>query len=204
MLSFDQRATLALNGLYTPFTDGAWKLLSGPAVWVVGCSLLIAYLFVRLGWKKALVAVGACLLTFALADRTSVFVKEAVARLRPCWDEDMLAAGLRVLEGKGGRYGFFSAHAANAAGLALCSFLCLRSDRSPSRRGYAFLAFGLATLVGISRIFVGKHYLVDVLTGFAAGLLLGWLSAAIGRWFIGRMQAPPARSERTQRDGESA
>lgn len=199
MEQFDQQATLALNALHTPFTDGCWRFFSGAVVWVVCCLLMTAYLFYRLGWKQALVAVGACVLTFVLADRISTIVKLSTARLRPCWDPVMLEAGLRVLEGKGHTYSFFSAHSANAAGLALCSWLCLRRDTPQPHRSYAVLAFTLAFLIGISRIFVGKHFLGDVLVGWSAGLLFGTLSAWLSRLII--THAATRRSRRRAPSG---
>ena len=179
ILHWDREVTLALNALHCPATDAAWQVLSCRALWYALCGAMVAYLFIRLGWKRALVAVAACALAFVLADRTAFFVKQAVARLRPCWDPEMLDGGLRLLEGKGGRYGFFSAHAANALALALCSFRCLRHDRARHAQGYAWVAFSLAFLIGISRVFVGKHYAGDVLAGWAVGALSGWLASWI-------------------------
>ena len=176
VLQLDHRLTLFINALHTPFTDEMWRFFSAAMIWCLLCAGMVVWLIAQMGWKRALVAIGACLLTFALCDQSSRLVKYGLERLRPCWDADMLSAGLRVLEGKGGQYGFFSAHSANAMGLAICSFLCLRCGRDRTGRGYAWIAFILAFLIGVSRIFVGKHFLGDVLAGFCAGLLLGWLS----------------------------
>lgn len=176
VLQQDHQLTLFINALHTPFTDELWRFFSAATIWCLLCAAMVVWLFTKMGWKRALVAIGACVLTFALCDQSARLVKHGLERLRPCWDADMLSAGLRVLEGKGGQYGFFSAHSANAMGLAICSFLCLRSGSGRTARGYAWIAFTLAFLIGISRIFVGKHFLGDVLAGFCAGLLLGWLS----------------------------
>ena len=180
IIQFDRQATLLLNAQGSVWSDPLWQFLSGSVIWFVLCAAMAAYLFFRLGWRKALVAVGASILAFLLCENVSHLIKHGLERLRPCWDEEMLAAGLRVLEGKGHQFGFFSAHAANAAALAMCSLLCLRSDRSRPYTGYAWLAFTLAFLIGMSRVFVGKHFLGDVLIGFIAGLLFGWLSGLVG------------------------
>lgn len=188
LIDFDQRATLALNALYVQGTDAFWQFFSAGLIWWLLCSALVAFLFARLGWKRALVTIGACILTAVLCETAANLSKYGLERLRPCWDEDMLAAGLRVLEGKGGRFGFFSAHSANAAGLALCSLLCLRSDSSYRYRGYAWFAFGMVLLIGISRVFVGKHFLGDVLAGFSVGLLIGWLAGWLARRIMASRQ----------------
>ena len=196
VLQLDHQLTLFLNALHTPLTDEVWRFFSGATVWCVLCAAMTVWLFLQLGWKRALVAIAACVLTFALCDQSSRLVKHGLERLRPCWDPVLLDAGLRVLEGKGGAFGFFSAHAANAMGLALCSYLCLREGLSRPCAGYAWLAFTLAFLIGISRVFVGKHFVGDVLTGFLVGLLYGWLCALGARRIF--------RSKFPQGDGETA
>lgn len=196
VLQLDHQLTLFLNALHTPLTDDVWRFFSGATVWCVLCAAMTVWLFLQLGWKRALVAIAACVLTFALCDQSARLVKHGLERLRPCWDPVLLDAGLRVLEGKGGAFGFFSAHAANAMGLALCSYLCLREGLSRPCAGYAWLTFTLAFLIGISRVFVGKHFVGDVLTGFLVGLLYGWLCALGARRIF--------RSKFPQGDGETA
>ena len=39
-------------------------------------------------------------------------------------------------------------------------------------------------LVGLSRVFVGKHFLGDVIVGLAAGVLTGWLVFIICDYLI--------------------
>ena len=146
---------------------------------------IIALLIWKLGWKKGLMVIAAAGLTFGFCDQFSNIIKHAVGRIRPLKDEFMLAQGLHILE-NGGGYSFFSAHAANAFGLACSTFFgmrgCLKS-RSCWLKAYGFWMFFWAAMVSISRIFVGKHYLGDVLVGTLVGVLagyfFGWLAARI-------------------------
>ena len=183
----DQQVTLAVNSLHCPVTDFIWQLFSNAYIWYALYLVVMLFLFRRLGWKRALVVTLACILTVVLCDQLANFTKAYFERLRPCWDQNMIAGGLHVLEGKGGLYGFYSAHAANAAGFATCSWLGFRQDRGRRCRGYAWFIFIWAFLVGLSRVFVGKHFLGDVLVGFAVGLLAGWLFARLTRLLGGRL-----------------
>ena len=97
----------------------------------------------------------------------------------------MIANGLHVLE-KGGRFGFFSAHSANAFGLATCTLIGLRIDKRLKYRGYAAWMYTWATLVAVSRIFVGKHYLGDCIVGSIIGALAGLAFASLAKWVINR------------------
>lgn len=182
---FDQDLTLKINSWNSNFSDPIWEFLSDIPVWIPMYVLIVAFIIWRLGWKKGLVVVAGALLTFAFCDQSSNFVKEAVARLRPLHDEYMIANGLHVLE-KGGRFGFFSAHSANAFGLATCTLIGLRIDKRLKYRGYAAWMYTWATLVAVSRIFVGKHYLGDCIVGSIIGALAGLAFASLAKWVINR------------------
>ena len=95
----------------------------------------------------------------------------------------MLRNGLHVLE-YGGKYGFFSAHAANAFGLATSTYLGLKADKSRNYRWYGTFMYIWAFLVAVSRIFVGKHFLGDVIVGTLVGLSAGFVFGLIASWVI--------------------
>ena len=182
---FDQHLTLIINSWNTPISDHIMAFMSNIPVWIPMYVLIIAFLFWRLGWKKALVAVAVIGLTFGFCDQFSNLIKDAVQRLRPLHDEFMKVHGLHILEGGGG-FSFFSAHAANSFGLAMGSTTMLKDDKSKVSKAYKIWIFVWAIFVSISRIFVGKHYLGDVLVGTIVGLLAGWGFASIGRLCIGK------------------
>ena len=82
----------------------------------------------------------------------------------------------------GGNYGFMSSHAANAFGAAMLGAEIIR------KRYFTIFLFSLATLVSYSRIYLGVHFLGDVVCGAIVGitiaiiinhllkLLHGWLA----------------------------
>ena len=184
----DQDVTLAINALHCPATDAVWQVFSNKEIWFVLYAAVLVFLYIRLGWKRATIAVLACVLTIVFCDQLANFTKAYFERLRPCWDQNMVDGGLHILEGKGNLYGFYSAHAANAMGFAACSYFCFRNDKTHTYRIYGWCIFIWAILVGMSRVFVGKHFFGDVCVGFAVGLLAGWALAMLGRWIIGRLR----------------
>ena len=180
----DRSATLALNAMHSPVSDAVWLFFSSRGIWFVMYAVILFFMFRNLGWKRALIVFASCVLFVLACDQFANFVKSGVQRLRPMEDADMIARGLHVLEEHGGLYGFFSAHAANALGFAVCSGIGFCTDRSRNYRPYKICIILWALLVGISRVFVGKHYLGDVIAGFAVGLLLGLLFGWLGRLCI--------------------
>lgn len=188
----DQSVTLAVNSLSSPFTDRIWMFFSDIPVWIPLYVIVAFFLFRNLGWKMGLTMLLACALTFAACDQCSNLVKDAVERLRPCWDRNMVDGGLRILEDKGGMYGFFSAHAANAIGFAWCSVKGFAHDRKRSYRVYGTAIIIWAILVGLSRVFVGKHFLGDVFAGYIVGLIFASLSAKIAALVVKRFGLDPS------------
>jgi undecaprenyl-diphosphatase len=171
----DQQVTLTINSWYSAFTDPIWQFFSDKIVWIPMYAGIVALLIWKLGWKKGLLVIAAAGLTFGFCDQFSNLIKHAVGRIRPLKDEYMLAGGLHVLE-KGGGYSFFSAHAANAFGLACSTFIGLKAafKKLPTwLKAYGTWMFFWAFMVSVSRIFVGKHYLGDVMVGMIVGVLAG-------------------------------
>lgn len=185
---FDQAITLEINSWDSSLTDPIWQFLSDVPAWIPMYVLIVALLIWKLGWKRGLLVVLAAGLTFGFCDQFSNLIKDAVGRVRPLNDMFMLSNGLNVLEKGSSSYSFFSAHAANAFGLATCTFTALRHilRREKSRchmpgwlKAYGIWMFIWAPLVAISRVFVGKHYLGDVLVGALVGMAAGYAFARL-------------------------
>jgi membrane-associated phospholipid phosphatase len=83
---------------------------------------------------------------------------------------------------------FPSGHTLTAFAIATALyFSCAKESRRPM-----LLVFFVATLVGLSRIGVGAHWLIDVLGGMACGLWCGMLGALLVQ-FIPKNQLTPTK-----------
>ncbi len=181
---WDRQLTLWLGGFNSPWSDAFWQFFSQVRIWFPFYILAVIFLFWRLGWKRGLTALVVMALAVTCCDQLCNLVKDSVARLRPCDDPLTVGAGLHILEAPNPAYpyGFFSAHAANSFVFAFASLRCLRWDRRRRWRGWGIVVFLWAFLVSVSRVFVAKHYLGDVLVGAAAGCLIAWLFCLAGEW----------------------
>ena len=172
--ALDNDITLSVNAWSSPLSDALWRTMSDKEIWFPLYALIAALLLLKLGWRRGLVALLAVALTVLLCDQVSGLVKDWADRLRPCHDQGMLDRGLRVLERRGSLYGFFSAHSANAFGIAVTSLMFLKlSGRGALVRVYSGLICIWALMVSVSRVFVGKHFFGDVVVGIFAGYLIG-------------------------------
>lgn len=186
--SLDQRITLVINSLHFETGDYLWQFFSLKETWYPLYALVIVVTINRLGWKKGLAMILAMVLTIVACDQVANLVKNSVCRLRPCYNSDMLSYGLHVLEDRGGYYGFFSGHAANAFGFAAASSICLETDRNHRYDTYQWFIFIWAALIGISRIFAGKHYFGDVVVGAVVGFILGYCIARLFQTLVTRRE----------------
>lgn len=175
----DQDITLWINGFHSEISDVVWTFFSNIPVWIPMYVLIIAFILRRLGWRKGGIVVLSAILTVTFCSLFSHYMKELTERLRPLLDTYMLENSLHVLE-TGGKYTFFSAHSANAFGLTTSTYWGLRMDNRKYDH-YAIFMYTWATLVAVSRIFVGKHYLGDVLVGICVGIVAGMMFAWMAR-----------------------
>lgn len=180
IVAFDQEVTLWLNSHYSPFGDAFWSTMSGIKIWIPLYVAVCALLIWRLGWKKGLIAIACIALAFFFNERLNNLIKDIVERVRPCNDPRMIAAGIHVLE-EGGGWSFPSGHACNSFGFAFGSLLCLNMDKKYNWTWYSVFILLWATLVGISRIMVARHFCGDVIVGTLMGSAMG-----IGWYFIAK------------------
>lgn len=179
----DRAATLAVNGFSGGFTDALMPLLSNRLVWAPLYALMIWYIWKRIGWKRTLALLLAVVLCVGAVDQVANLVKDSVQRLRPCWDQYMLDSGLKVLVRKGGKYGFFSAHAATLSAVTASVLYFLKHwDAGNKHHTLAWVLVFWVVAVSISRVYVGKHFVGDILAGAVAGVVLSLLISWFLRW----------------------
>lgn len=171
LVQLDKEIFLFLNGLGNPSWDGFWmfatnKLSSIPIYLVL---LILAYR--QLGLRKMLMVLGTVAILILVTDQLANFFKYGVQRLRPCYDPEISSMMRLVKSSCGGKFGYFSAHAANS--FAIASFFTFLLK--PGFKRIGFLLFLWALFVAYSRIYIGVHFPLDVLTGIVIGLGLGWL-----------------------------
>ncbi len=171
LLHIDKETFLFLNNLGTPAWDGIWLAITDK--WTsIPLYLLLLLLSARLlGLKKTLVLLVAVALTITACDQLANFFKLGVGRLRPCHDPELSGLYRLVKASCGGKFGYFSAHAANSFAVAVFFSHLLR-------KSYSWLPWVLVLWAGIvsySRIYIGVHFPLDVVSGALVGTFMGWL-----------------------------
>ncbi|RKX28322.1 MAG: phosphatase PAP2 family protein [Candidatus Zixiibacteriota bacterium] len=125
---------------------------------------------------------------FALlvADQTaSHFLKPLIARPRPCH----IMSNINLLVNCGAGFALPSSHATNAFAQAALFSLAIKNTR--------WYLWAFASLIALSRVFVGVHYPFDILGGAIVGTVAGVAVAYGFEFFEGRRKWFPVKGNPT-------
>ncbi|WP_372744549.1 phosphatase PAP2 family protein [Lutibacter sp.] len=171
LIEKDIELFLFLNNLGTTQWDSFWLILTNKFSAIPLYLVLLYVTYKKFGLKKTVVLVLFIAVLILLSDQTSNLFKNGFKRLRPCHNNDISNLCRLVGNRCGGLYSYFSAHAANSMAIAVFFSLTLKFKNKLST---IFLIIW-ALVVAYSRIYIGVHFPLDILTGIFFGLLYGTL-----------------------------
>lgn len=171
------------NTLSNPFLDWLMPLLTDlnkqkPAVVIV--AVFWIWLMIK-GGRTGRVAGIILVLTIVVSDQlNSALLKSVFSRLRPCH----VLQNVRLLVDCGSGFSFPSSHAVNnfAGATVLTHYY----------RKYAWGWFSFASLVALTRPYVGVHYPSDILGGALVGCACAYGTIAVWEFIDARFVRKPA------------
>ncbi|KAA6345733.1 hypothetical protein EZS27_006721 [termite gut metagenome] len=170
VLHYEHDAFLALNGSHSAFWDRFVWLYSGQMVWIPLAVFILAIVMYKKGWRNSLAILLSIVLVIVLCDQlSSGIIKPFFHRLRPTHHPLFADQVVTVFGYRGGKYGFISGHAANAFGFA--TFIALLFRYAP----FSWAIYIWATFMAYSRIYLGVHFISDIIPGILVGIIFGYL-----------------------------
>jgi len=183
------------GGLSSWVGDHVWPVITDyDKILAVRIVLVAVWLLLMVkGGKRGRTAALLLIVVLVVADQSSSFVlKPLVQRDRPCHlvNGAPVVEDIHLLVGCGSGKSFPSSHAVNNFAVATLFTLFYRKWR--------FAFFGWATVIALSRVFVGVHYPSDVAGGaligsFVAFLIVKGWGVTTRRW-IPALAVPPGRA----------
>lgn len=168
LLSLDQQIFLIINHLpHAAFLDGFMLLVSGVGTYGIIWLIVGGWLIVREERKDHQFWIPLLTGVVSAWFMAEIFLKNIFLRPRPSSAMGAIIVGLNCCG-----YAFPSGHATIAFAMAV-----IVSRKEPRWR-WAFFLF--AVLIAFSRVYLGKHYPLDVFAGAVLGILMGWLSLTLG------------------------
>lgn len=180
LTDLDQRLFLFLNNLGNPSWDNFWIFITHRFSSIPVYFILLILIFRKFGWKGTFLIIIFVALLITWTDQISGLFKYGIQRPRPC---QILREQMRPVLVNCGRYGYFSAHAANAGAISV--FIGLILKRWYPKSIYILLVW--AGIVAYSRIYLGVHYPLDILSGMLFGLPSGWIFYRLFLYFQKRL-----------------
>jgi len=168
ILQKDRDLLVFLNNLGNENWDSFWLIVTNQFSWLPLYVLLAVVIFKVYGWKKGLTLLILVALLITFSDQFVNFIKNFFERLRPN-NDPAINQIIRIVK-KSGDYSFLSGHATTSMAVSIFTYLTLKKHAK-----YVFLIFLWPLLFGYSRIYVGVHFPIDVLSGFLLGAIIGWL-----------------------------
>lgn len=164
----DSTVFLTVNSLHNNYFDSVMWFISGKMIWIPMYASLLFVLLKNYPYKVVLKILLAMGIIFFFTDCfTSQVIRPWVCRLRPSNLDNPISHMVHIVDGyRGGRCGFPSNHASNTWGLVFFMAYLLRNVWLT-----CFLSlWGL--VVCYSRMYLGVHYLGDLLMGILLAFII--------------------------------
>lgn len=183
ILPYETELFFLINGHHHPWLN--------PVMWLLSNTILLIPLIVFLviinknknNKQIILPLFFALAFVFLLGDFfSSTVIKPNIQRLRPTHYPGIQEQVLTVYDYIGKKFGFLSGHATNSIGFATFSSLLLR------RKSYSWGIYLWALAVCYSRVYLGVHFISDLVAGSCLGLAIGWIVYHLHQAYIRKVQ----------------
>ena len=177
LLQLDVQLLVFLNSLGSATFDGLWLFITKQSNWTPFFLVLLYLVYKKIGIKSTLYLLLFVSLLLVVTDQTTNLFKVTFQRLRPCNNPDINTI-IRLVK-PSNSFSFFSGHAANSMATMTFLFLILKKQYR-----YAFLIFLFPLIFAYSRIYLGLHYPLDILTGYLFGATFGFVTYKLYQIYI--------------------
>lgn len=145
------------------------SVYSDKITWIPLALIFIGVLLYKAEWRQFGLFLICGLIIGLLCDWVAAdLIKPFFGRLRPSHHPDFKDVVDVILERRGGRFGFISNHAANGFGIAIFTSFLFKY------RYYTLTIYSWVIVTAYSRIYLGVHFITDIIGGFIWGTAVGF------------------------------
>lgn len=162
--------------LSNPLFDRFFPFVTEVKHWYLVYVILWMILFFKGGRLGKVTAVISLLLITASDQISSSFLKNLFERTRPCNE----LPDVNILVFCSGSFSMPSSHAVN--NFAVATFFARTFPN------YRYLLYSVASLMALSRPYVGVHYPSDIIAGALLGIILGYLFSKLALFVLNYLE----------------
>jgi len=182
LLELERDWFFAVNGSSNHWLDCFMFAFSGVLIW---CPLVLVLVYFIIRRRRCWLPMLICTLMTGVLNGliTLLLFKPLFMRYRPT-NHPLFMEDVRILNDfvANGDYGFISGHSTNAFAYAMLSALVIKN------KWYSVFIFLWAAIMAYSRVYLGAHFISDVIPGALMGVLLGWLLSLLYRFILNRTE----------------
>lgn len=153
------------NTISNPLFDKFFPFITNVKHWYIAYIIVWSILIFKGGRIGKIAAIGIILLIVASDQFSSSFLKNLFDRIRPCNE----LSDVNILVHCSGSYSFPSSHAVNNFAVAFYFYKLYPNLK--------WTLFSIASIIVLSRPYVGVHYPSDIVVGAIIGIILGYVFA---------------------------
>ncbi len=179
IVQLDQDVATALHAWATPAMASVFIVISMLGFQVLWAVVIVVAIY--LARQRLWIHLITWIVAWVGGEALNQILKLIFHRPRPQFADPLLTAA---------NYSFPSGHAMSSAIMyGLLAYFVLLGVKNPARRVAIIVGtIALVLLIGLSRIYLGVHYVSDVIAGYAAGGV--WLTVCISGMEVVRARAP--------------
>lgn len=177
LLQKDKQILIYLNNLGNEQWDPLWLFITNQLSWAPLFLLIIYIIFKKFGLKKGGFIFFFIILLVAFSDQFTNLIRGIFERLRPNNDVSINHL-LRTLINPQS-YSFTSGHATTSMTFSVFIYMLFKDNYK-----YMKYIFIFPLVFAYSRLYLGVHYPIDILSGATIGTILGCYAFKLHKFFL--------------------
>jgi undecaprenyl-diphosphatase len=166
LIQKDKQLLIYLNSLGSEQWDPFWLFITNQLNWAPLFLLIIFLIFKNFGWKKGGFIFLFVVLLVAFSDQFTNIIRGIFERLRPNNDPNIKHVLRTLITPQS--YSFTSGHATTSMTFSVFVYFLFKEKYT-----YMKFIFIFPIFFAYSRLYLGVHFPIDILTGATIGAILG-------------------------------
>tara|TARA_R110002124_G_scaffold159411_1_gene326597 strand:- start:2145 stop:2708 length:564 start_codon:yes stop_codon:yes gene_type:complete len=180
LLQKDKQILIYLNNLGNEQWDPFWLFITNQLNWAPLFLLIIFLIFKKFGWKKGGFIFLFTILLVAFSDQFTNVIRGIFERLRPNNDVSINHLLRTLITPQS--YSFTSGHATTSMTFSVFIYFLFKDKYK-----YIKFIFIFPIFFAYSRLYLGVHFLTDILTGATIGAILGFYAFKLQHFLSKKM-----------------